>query len=65
MSFTKDDNEKLTNYIKNLDLDCKVLNFKYNSKLYYQITFNKINTIKLSNLIKEYVVESMKYKIIA
>lgn len=64
MGFTKEENEKLKDYIKRcFDLDCKVMEYKYKSKLYYQLTFNKINTQKLSDIIRPHVVECMKYKI--
>lgn len=62
--FTKIQNEKLKQYLKTcFDLNCKVVEYKYKNKLYYFISFNKENTQKLSNIIRPYVIESMKYKI--
>jgi hypothetical protein len=64
MGFTKEENEKLKSYLKQcFDLNCKVMEFKYKSKLYYQLTFDKVNTQKLSDIVRPYIVDSMKYKI--
>lgn len=65
MGFSKEDNQKLQYYFKNcFDLNSNLLNFKYKSKLYYQITFNKENSIKLSNIISHCTVPSMSYKLL-
>jgi len=65
MGFSKEDNEKLKNHIyKSFNLICDVKEFKYKSKLYYHLIFNKDNTYQLSNIIKPYVVDSMKYKLL-
>lgn len=62
--FTKKDNEKLSCYLKRcFNLNSKVMGFKYKGKEYTQITLNKINTQKLSDIIRPHVIESMKYKI--
>ncbi|MCZ2224538.1 MAG: hypothetical protein LC122_13015 [Chitinophagales bacterium] len=64
-SFTKEENEKLVNMIKiNFDINAKVLEYTKNNKKYYYISFNKRNSILLSKLINEYVIDSMKYKLV-
>jgi predicted DNA-binding protein YlxM (UPF0122 family) len=64
MSFTESDNYKLQSYLKKcFDLNSKVMGFKMKDKQYFQITLNKENTQKLSNIIREYVVDCMKYKL--
>jgi predicted DNA-binding protein YlxM (UPF0122 family) len=64
MSFTEIENYMLRDYLKScFDLNSKVMGFKYKEKQYWQITFNKGNTQKLSNIIRPYVTECMKYKI--
>jgi ubiquinol-cytochrome c reductase cytochrome b subunit len=64
MSFNYNDHVVLQNYLKNVfGLDCKIMNYKYKNKQYYQITFNKENTQKLSNIIRPYIVDCMEYKI--
>lgn len=64
MGFTKEDNEKLKDYLKRcFDLDSKVMEYNYKEKKYHQITLNKINTQKLSDIIRPFVSECMKYKI--
>lgn len=65
MGFSKQDNQKLQYYFKNcFKIDSNLLDFKYKSKLYYQITFDKENSIKLSNIIRPCIVPSMSYKIL-
>lgn len=65
MSFTKEDNDKLVCYLKScFDLNAKVMGYKYKSKQYWQITLNKQNTQKLSDIVRPYIVDCMKYKII-
>lgn len=60
-SFTEEENKLLQNILKEkFDLDCKVLNYKK----YYYLFFNVKNTIKFHNLIREYVVDCMKYKLV-
>lgn len=64
MGFTEGDNYKLRDYLKRcFDLNSKVMGFKYKTKQYHQITLNKENTQKMSNIIRPYVVDCMKYKI--
>lgn len=64
MSFTEHENYMLQDYLRRcFDLRSKVMGFKYKSKQYWQLTLNKENTQKLSNLIREHVIECMKYKI--
>lgn len=64
MSFTEQENYKLQDYLKRcFDLNSKVMGFKYKGKQYYQLTLNKQNTQKLSDIIRPYVVNCMKYKL--
>jgi hypothetical protein len=64
MSFTYEENIILQNMLLSVfNIKSKVMGFKYKEKQYWQITLNKKNTQKLSDLIREYVIESMIYKI--
>lgn len=64
-SFSKAENELLVKIIKlNFNINCKVGTYVRNCKEYYYISFNKRNSILLSNLIKDYVLDSMSYKLI-
>jgi hypothetical protein len=64
MSFTEQENYKLQDYLKRcFDLNSKVMGFKYKGKQYYQLTLNKKNTQKLSDIIRPYIVDCMKYKL--
>ncbi len=64
MGFDKKDNEKLQRYLKTcFDLNAKVMEYRYKNKLYYQLTFNKVETQKLSDIIRPHVVPKMLYKI--
>lgn len=64
MGFTKSDNYKLRDYLlRCFDLRSKVMEFNYTGKKYYQITLNKENTQKLSDIIRPFVVDCMKYKL--
>lgn len=67
MSFTKEENEILVNHLKNIsDVEFKVILYfeKRNNKTYYLIRPVKKELLKFNNLIKEYIPESMKYKLI-
>jgi len=64
MGFTKKDNEDLVDYLKRcFNLDATVAPYKYKGVGYWMIALNKINTQKLSDIIRPHVVESMKYKL--
>lgn len=64
-SFTKKENEELQLMIKiNFNIKCKVLEYTRNEKKYYYLSFNKRNSILLSNMIEPYVIDSMKYKLV-
>lgn len=64
MNFSKEENYKLQNLLKRcFDLRSKVMTFNYKGKEYYQITLNKKNTQKMSDIIRPYMTECMKYKI--
>jgi hypothetical protein len=60
-SFSYTENQILQSILKNkFNLDCKILKYKK----YYYLFFNVSNTIKFHNLIKEYIVDCMKYKLV-
>ena len=62
--FTEEENIKLQNIIKiNFDIRCKVCKYTRNNKEYCYLSMNKENTIKTSNLTKEFFVDCMKYKL--
>lgn len=64
MGFTESENYLLRDYLKScFDLNSKVMIFNYKGKKYYQITLNKENTQKLSDIIRPHVIDSMKYKL--
>lgn len=64
MGFTEEENYLLRDYLlRCFFLKSKVMGFKYKNKQYYQLSLNKENTQKLSNIIRPYVTDSMKYKI--
>lgn len=63
-SFTYEENIQLQAVLKGcLDLRSKVMGFKFKGKQYWQLTFNKENTQKLSDMIRPYIVDCMKYKL--
>ena len=65
MGFNYSEHHILQKALKNkFGIDCIIREYKYKSKLYYMLWFDKVNTIKFSNLIKNHIVESMKYKIV-
>lgn len=62
--FTKKENEILQHAILcNFNIRCKVCEYNNRGKKYYYLSFNKKNSILLCNLIDEYIIDSMKYKI--
>lgn len=64
MSFSEEENYILRDYLKScFNLNSKVMGYKYKNKQYYQITLNKENTQKLSNIIRPHTQDCMKYKI--
>jgi recombination protein RecA len=64
-SFTKEDNEKLQWILKCVfDIRSKVCEYTRNNKKYYYMSFNKENSLKMTEIIAPYSVESMKYKLI-
>lgn len=64
MNFSEQENYKLQNYLlRCFNLRSKVMGFKYKGKQYYQLTLNKENTQKLSDIIRPFIVDCMKYKI--
>lgn len=64
-SFTKYENESLQSMIKiNFGIRCKVNEYSRNNKKYYYLSFNKRNSILLTNLIEPYIIDSMRYKLV-
>jgi hypothetical protein len=64
-SFSKDENEALSKLIeKKFNISSKVLTSKHTKTISYYLSFNKINSIKLSSLIGDVVIPSMQYKIL-
>jgi hypothetical protein len=64
--FTEKDNYKLRDYLyRCFGLSSKVMIYRYkdNEKKYYILTLNKENTQKLSDIIRPYVVDCLKYKL--
>lgn len=63
--FAEKENQILVDAIKlNFDINAKVVEYSRNNKKYYYISFNKRNSLLLTDLIKPYVIESMKYKLL-
>lgn len=63
--FTKEENEILQRAIKvNLNINVKVCEYTRNNKKYYYLSFNKRNSILLTQLISSYVIPTMQYKLI-
>jgi recombination protein RecA len=64
-SFSKDENEKLQFMLKvKFDIDSKIHEYKRLNNKYYYMSFNKNNSIKMTEIITPYVVDNMKYKLI-
>lgn len=63
-NFTEAENYKLAEYLKRcFDLKAKIMIHKYKSKQYFMLTFNKENSQKLSDIVRPYIIDCMKYKI--
>lgn len=64
-SFTKEENEKLQWILKcNFDIRSKVCEYTRNNKKYYYMSFNKENSLKMTEIIAPYSIECMQYKLI-
>ena len=64
--FSYKDHIELQSLLKRcFDIRSKIMEFKYKGKLYNQLTLNKDNTQKLSDIIRPYVVDCMKYKLMS
>lgn len=64
-SFTYEDNMVLKHAIKaNFDINCKVCEYNRNNKKYNYISFNKRNSILLTEIVEPYFIDSMKYKLV-
>jgi len=63
--FTKEENVLLQDILKSkFGVRCKICEFEKNGHKLYYLSFNKKNATILSDLTREYIVDSMKYKII-
>lgn len=63
--FTKDENYKLKHILKaNFDLNIKVCEYERNQKKYYYLSLNKRNAVNMTEIIRPYIVDCMKYKLI-
>lgn len=63
--FTKEENLKLAEILKvNFDLNVKVLEYSRNDRKYYYLFLNKRNAMNMTEIIKPYIVDCMKYKLI-
>lgn len=64
-SFSYKDHEILRDAIKvNFNINVKICTYMRNGKQYNYLSFNKRNSKLLTSLISEYVIDSMKYKLI-
>jgi len=64
MQFSYDDHLELQSLLKRcFDIRSKIMEFKYKGKKYNQLVLNKRNTQILSDVIRPYVVDCMKYKL--
>ena len=64
MSFSFEEHIILQELLKIFELETKIMPFNYKGKHYHQLCLNKENTIKLSNIIRPYVIPTMQYKLI-
>jgi hypothetical protein len=63
--FDGEDNKKLQVILKtNFNLSCKVCEYERHGKKYYYISFNKENTLRMTEIIRPYIIECMKNKLI-
>jgi hypothetical protein len=63
-SFTKSENELLQYFLKtNFDLRAEVRGYIRNHRQFHYLSFNVRNSILLSDIIRPYIINSMKYKI--
>lgn len=64
-SFSEKENYKLLEVLKILyDVNGKVCEYQRRGNKYYYLSFNKRNSIILSNVVRPYIIPCMKYKII-
>ena len=63
--FSYDDNFVLQGIFKTYDINVKICEYMRRNKTYYYLSFNKRNSILLTQLISPYVIDSMKYKLVA
>jgi hypothetical protein len=64
--FSKEENEILQEALRlNFNIRCKVCEYTRNNKKYYFLSLNKENSNKLTEIIKPYVLDSLKYKLIS
>jgi transposase-like protein len=63
--FSEKENEILKKAIKiNFNINCKIAKYKKNNKEYCYLSFNKRNSILLTELIKDHILNFMSYKLI-
>jgi len=63
--FSYEENLKLANMLKiNFNLNAKVLEYTRSNKKYHYLFLNKENAINMTKIIKPYIVDCMKYKLI-
>jgi predicted DNA-binding protein YlxM (UPF0122 family) len=66
MGFSSEDQIRLQDYLRSVfDIRSKIMGFSYKGKQYQQITINKENTQKLSNIVRPHIIDCMKYKIMS
>lgn len=63
-SFSWEDNFKLKNILeRNFNLNAKVFGYQKHNDDFYYLFFDKHNAIKMTKIIKPYIVDCMKYKL--
>ncbi|MCZ2224540.1 MAG: hypothetical protein LC122_13025 [Chitinophagales bacterium] len=63
--FSVEENKILQKILKNkFDIETKISYYSRNDKKYNYLLLNKNNTIKLNNIIKPFVIDCMKYKLL-
>lgn len=63
--FSEEENHILKNILKsNFDLNVKVCGYTRRDKSYFYLFLNKRNTINMTDIIKDYVIDCMRYKLV-
>lgn len=64
--FSYEDHLELQSLLKRVfDVRSKIAPYKHNNKEYFYLSVNKENTLKISNIIRPFTVECMKYKLMS